>query len=389
MEHAIRKVFNKFGSSYKEKHPLNYDQKKVYNNITTCRTESLGTRIYQCEECGHMIFTYNSCKDRHCPNCQDYKKEIWIEKHKNEILDITYFHVVMTVPVELHPIFYHNLKKMYNLLFKASSETILELCEDKKYLGVKVGITSMLHTWGQTGQYHPHIHMIVTGGGLDELKNWKDCKNDYLLPVKVISRLFRGKLLSMIKEEELEFYNEYEYLNEKEELNKYLKPLYEKEWVCYSKEPFKNVGETYEYLGRYAFKVCMSNERVVKITDTHVTFKYRDRRDNNKEKTMAVTGEEFIRRFLLHTLPKGFMKIRHYGLLAGKNKKERLKELRTKTKTKRRIEEQTEKIKILNRITGKDVTKCSKCNGTLYLISETYPEKPPDVIQKIRKLRNA
>lgn len=389
MEHAISKVFKRFGSSYKEKHSLNYDQIRVYNNITTCRTESLGTRIYQCEECGHKIFTYNSCKDRHCPNCQDYKKEVWIEKHKNEILDITYFHVVMTVPAELHPIFYHNSKKMYNLLFKATSETILELCEDEKYLGVKVGITSMLHTWGQTGQYHPHIHMIVTGGGLDNLGNWKDCKNDYLLPVKVISRLFRGKLLSMIKEEELVFYNEYEYLNDKEELNKYLKPLYEKEWVCYSKEPFNNVGETYEYLGRYAFKVCMSNERILSITDKDVIFKYRDRHDNNKEKTMQVTGEEFIRRFLLHALPKGFMKIRHYGLLAGKNKKERIKELQIKTKTKRRKEKQIEKISILNRITGKDVTKCSKCNGMLYLVSEIYPKKPPNTGYKYRELKNA
>lgn len=389
MKHSISKVFKKFGNSYKENHLLNYDQIRVYNNITICRTESLGTRIYKCEECGHQIFTYNSCKDRHCPNCQDYKKEVWIEKHKNEILDITYFHVVMTVPAELHPVFYHNSKKMYNLLFKASSETILQLCEDKKYLGVKVGITSMLHTWGQTGQYHPHIHMIVTGGGLNNLGKWKDSKKDYLLPVKVISRLFRGKLLSMIKEEDLKFYNEYEYLNDKEELNKYLKPLYEKEWVCYSKEPFNNVGETYEYLGRYAFKVCMSNERIVKITDTQVTFKYRDRHDNNKEKAMTVTGEEFIRRFLLHALPKGFMKIRHYGLLAGKNKQERIKELQIKTNTRRREEKRIEKISLLNKITGKDITKCSKCKGNLYLVSEIYPKKPPDSAYKHRKLKNA
>lgn len=389
MNQAIRQVFIKFGDTYLKKYHPNYDQKKVFNNISTCRTKELGTRIYQCEKCGHKIYAYNSCKDRHCPNCQDYKKEVWIEKHKNEILDITYYHIVTTVPAELHPIFYHNQKKMYNLLFKASCETILELCEDKKQLGAKVGITAMLHTWSQKANYHPHVHMIVTGGGINNLGEWIDSKDDYFLPVKVISRKFRGKLLSMIKEEELTFYKEYEYLNDKKELNKYLKPLYDKEWVCYSKKPFNNVGEVYEYLGRYAFKVCMSNERIVKVTDTHVVFTYKDRMDNNKEKTMKLKGEEFIRKFLMHSLPHSFMKIRHFGLLAGRDKNKRIKELKIKTKTKRRKEKQIEKISLLNKITGKDVTKCTKCDGLLLLISETYKKKPPNIIKQYKKTQKA
>ena len=382
MRYAIRQIFEQFGEKYLNKYHPNYDQKRVFNNIITCRTDKLGTRIYQCEKCGHKIFTYNSCKDRHCPSCQDYKKEVWVEKHKDEILNITYYHIVMTVPAELHPVFYHNQKKMYNLLFKASSDTVMELCEDDKYLGAKIGITAMLHTWSQKNNYHPHIHMIVTGGGLDKFGVWKNCKESYFLPVKVLSRKFRGKLLSMIKKEELTFYNDYEYLNNENELKKYLEPLYNKEWVCYSKEPFNNVGEVYEYLGRYAFKVCMSNERIKNISDSRVTFTYKDRMDNNKEKVMNIKGEEFIRKFLMHTLPHSFMKIRHFGILAGKGKSKRIRELQIKTKTKMRKKEQIDKISLLNKITGKDVTKCTKCNGNIYLISEIYKRKPPNIILK-------
>ena len=389
MNNVIGQIFTKFGDTYLTKYQPNYDQRKVFNKIISCKTEELGTRIYACESCGHKVFTYNSCRDRHCPNCQDYQKEVWINKHKSEILDITYYHVVTTVPAELHVIFYHNKKKMYNLLFKAASETINELCEDEKYLGAKVGITSMVHTWSQKALYHPHIHMIVTGGGIDKYGKWKSSKDDYFLPVKVISRKFRGKLLSMIKEENLKFYGEYEYLNNKKELNKYLSPLYEKEWVCYSKKPFKNVGKVYEYLGRYAFRVCMSNERIVKITDTHVYFKYKDRMHNNKEKVMKVKGEEFIRKFLMHVLPHSFMKIRHYGLFAGKGRNERISKLQTLTKTLKRMEEKLDKISLLNKIVGKDVTKCPKCDGQLLLTIQKFKKKPPDIIQNVRKLRNA
>ena len=389
MKKTIQQVFNKFGSKYLDMYKPNYDQKKVYNQIITCKTDKLGTRIYKCEKCGHKIYTYNSCNNRHCPSCQDYKKEVWIEKHKNEILDTTYFHVVTTVPAELHVIFYHNIKKMYNLLFKASIETLMELSEDNKYLGAKVGITAMLHTWSQKANYHPHIHMIVTGGGIDKTGRWVNSKDNFFLPVKVISRKFRGKLLSMIKKEELSFYGEYEYLNNKNELNKFLKPLYEKQWVCYCKKPFENVGKVYEYLGRYAFKICMSNERIEKITQEDVYFKYRDRMNNNEEKVTHVKGEEFIRRYLMHTLPSSFMKIRHYGLFAGKGRKERLKKLQVLTKTTRRKEKQIEKISLLNKMIGRDVTKCTKCNGNLVLISRTFKEKPPDSIQKYRRLRNA
>lgn len=375
MSYSIQQVFKKFKDSYLKNNKLNYEQSSVFNNILNCRTETLGTRIYKCEDCGKTVFTYNSCRNRHCPNCQDYKKEVWIQDHKEDILNISYFHVVVTVPAELHIVFYHNQRKMYNLLFKASSETMIELCEDKKYLGVKVGITSMLHTWSQKGNYHPHIHMIVTGGGLDKLGKFKKSKKNFLIPVKVLSKKFRGKLLSMIKEEELEFYNEYEYLKDKNNLKTYLSPLYKKDWVCYSKPPFNNVGETYKYLGRYAYRVCMSNERIVKISDSHVWFTYKDRFDRNIKKITKVKGEEFIRRFLMHSLPKSFMKIRYYGILSGKGRKEKINKLKRLTNTLNQKEEKLSKLELLNKILGKDITKCINCNGEMHLIRQILPPK--------------
>lgn len=375
MSYSIQQVFKKFKDSYLKNNRLNYEQSSVFNNILNCRTETLGTRIYKCEDCGKTVFTYNSCRNRHCPNCQDYKKEVWIQDHKEDILNISYFHVVVTVPAELHIVFYHNQRKMYNLLFKASSETMIELCEDKKYLGVKVGITSMLHTWSQKGNYHPHIHMIVTGGGLDKLGKFKKSKKNFLIPVKVLSKKFRGKLLSMIKEEELEFYNEYEYLKDKNNLKTYLSPLYKKDWVCYSKPPFNNVGETYKYLGRYAYRVCMSNEKIVKMNDSHVWFTYKDRFDRNIKKIAKVKGEEFIRRFLMHSLPKSFMKIRYYGILSGKGRKEKINKLKRLTNTLNQKEEKLSKLELLNKILGKDITKCINCNGEMHLIRQILPPK--------------
>ncbi len=382
MKYTIQQIFNQFSDEYLKKYTPSYEQRKVLNKILDCRTEKLGTRIYQCEDCGKKILTYNSCKDRHCPSCQSYKKEVWINNHQDDILDITYFHVVTTVPSELHPIFYHNQRKMYSILFKVASETIMELCQDSKYLGAKVGITAMLHTWSQKGNYHPHIHMIVTGGGIDKMGNWKDSNPNYLLPVQVISRKFRGKLLDNIKKQQLKFYKDYDYLNDETNLNNYLSPLYKKEWVCYSKPPFKNVGEIYNYLGRYAFRVCMSNERIEKIEKNYVYFNYKDRKDRNIKKKEKIKGEEFIRKFLLHALPDSFMKIRYYGLLAGKGKKERIKKIKIMTKTRTiRLKFKT-KIEILNKMNGRDITKCQKCNGNIYLVINSISNKSPPINNK-------
>lgn len=381
MGYTIKQVFNNFKDSYLEKYRPSKEQLKAMNNIINCRTEAMGTRIYKCEKCGKKVFAYDSCKDRHCPNCQNYKKEKWIDNHQDDIINTPYFHIVTTVPAELHEVFYHNRREMYNLLLKASSETIMELSRDKKYLGAKVGITAMLHTWSQTGNYHPHVHMIVTGGGINDLGEYVKASEYFFLPVKVVSRVFRGKLLSFIKNSKtLKFYNQYEYLNNKKNLNDYLRPLYKKEWVCYCKEPFDNVKETYNYLARYAFRVCMTNDRIENITDTHVTFKYRDRKDHSKTKIMTIKGEEFVRKFLLHVLPKGFAKVRYYGLMAGRDKKARIQKLKILTKTTLQKIARRTQIEILNSIVGRDITKCG-CGGELELVNTKRPQPPPLVLK--------
>ena len=376
MSYTIQQVFTKFQRLYLKKYTPSYEQAKTMKNIINCRTERLGTRIYQCQSCGKKVFAYDSCKDRHCPNCQNYQKERWIDNHRNDVFNTPYYHVVTTVPKLLHGIFYHNKEVMYNMLFKAATDTVLELAKDKKYLGADVGITAMLHTWSQTANYHPHIHMIVTGGGLNSLGEYIYCKDDFI-PVEEISRVFSIKLLSLIKRSNsLSFYNQYEHLNDKEKLNEFLEPLYETEWVCYAKEPFKCVEETYEYLARYAFKVCMTNNRIVEIDDTHVTFKYRDPKDHANTKLMHIKGEEFIRKFLQHVLPKNFAKVRYYGLLAGRDKLKRLQKLKILTKTALQKIAKRTLVEILNSINGKEVTKC-ECGGDLKLISKKKANAPP------------
>lgn len=375
---TIQQVFINFSDEYLRKYKPSYEQTKALNNIKDCHTERKGTRIYQCQECGQQVFSYNSCRDRHCPNCQSYRREKWIDQHQKDIINTPYFHIVMTVPTELHGIFYHNQKEMYSLLFKTTSETILELCEDKKYLGAKVGITAMLHTWSQQGRYHPHIHMIVTGGGINKLGEFIYSKDEYLLPVKVISKVFRGKLLSGIKKSKtLKYYNKYEYLNNKNNLKRYLRPLYDKDWVCYSKKPFRNVNSVYEYLARYAFRVCMSNDRIINVDEETVEFKYKDRKNEGKTKTTRIKGEEFIRRFMLHILPKSFMKVRYYGIMAGKGKSERLRIIKKLTKTAKNKKEQRTKLEILNKILGREVNKCEKCGGKLELVLTLQGIPPP------------
>lgn len=378
MSNAIQEVFKKFGNSYKKTNTMSTEQRKVFESIINCKTRSMGGHIYKCEECGEKVYSYNSCKNRHCPNCQEFKKEQWIMKHEEEILQVPYYHIVFTLPGELHKIFYHNKRKCYNIILKSAAEVVLELTRDKKYLGARPGIVEMLHTWTQVAAYHPHVHMIVTGGGLTDDGIWKRAKEDFFLPIKVIEAKFRGKVLAKLKEEKLEFYKEIEYLKDKGELNKYLSGLYEKPWICYCKPPFQDVKSVYKYLAKYVYKVCMANERIERIFEKSVTFKYKDSDDRSISKKMNLKGEEFIRRFLLHVLPKNFMKIRYYGLFSGRGKKERIKRLKIITKTKNNESKLLDKLELLNKINGFDVRICQKCSGNLILIKTIDRIRGPD-----------
>ena len=306
-------------------------------------------------------------KNRHCPKCQTLSKEKWIENQKYQLLNIGYFHVVMTVPDTLHSFILQNQNKCYALLFKAVSETLKELAMDKKYLGAQIGFTSILHTWGQNIMFHPHIHCIVPGGGLNSLGQWVISRKKFFLPVKVLSRKFRGKFLYYLKQSfyagAFEFFGQIKYLENPQEFENFLTPNYKKEWIVYCKPPFKTAATVVEYLGRYTHRVAISNNRIIKLEDGQVSFKWRDYKDNSKWKVMTVTAEEFIRRFVLHILPSGFMKIRHYGLLGNRNRTKKLNICKNLTNTPILEKIKISTIALIEKILGKKAFLCPKCNS--------------------------
>ena len=368
----IQEILNKGLDEYLEKHKVVGYKQKVIKAIKDCKTEKLGAHKYVCDECGHEEIAYNTCRNRHCPNCQFGKKLKWIEARKSEVLNVKYYHVVFTIPSEIYTVVLQNQEKMYKILFKASAETLQELAGDEKYLGAEIGFFSILHTWGQNLMYHPHIHCVVTGGGLTEAEKWKEKEEDFFIPVKVMSRKFRGKFLSYMKKEKLKYYGENEYLDNPENYDNLIQSMYNKEWVVYCKEPFNNAESVIQYLGRYTHRVAISNERIIEVEDDKVTFKWRDYKDNNKMKEMTITIEEFIRRFLIHILPPKFMKIRYYGILGNRNKKKKL--LKCKILTRTKVEENNKKLPILEllkKTLGKDFNLCPHCKKGHMLMPNT------------------
>ena len=321
--YTIQDIFKTYGPEYIKNHNLSKEQWKVYNAIINCGTKDLGFHICTCTECGEEYFGFNSCRNRHCPMCQNYAREKWIQKESSYLLNSKYFHIITTVPYELNEIFLFNQKICYDILFKSTSESILELANDPKWLGAKVGITSILHTWGRTLEFHPHIHSIVTGGGLKN-NHWVSCNKDYIFKVQVLGSLFRGKFLACLKHE-FDNLNLNDNLKDIKAFNKFLEPLYNKTWITYIEPPKGEAENVIEYVGRYSFRVAISNERIIDVSDGFVTFEYKDYRDGGKIKQMTISAEEFIRRFLLHVLPDRFTKIKHYGLLANRNKKSNIR----------------------------------------------------------------
>jgi hypothetical protein len=297
--------------------------------IEICRTALLGGHVDECDHCKALKISYNSCRNRHCPKCQCLDKERWLEARKNDLLPVRYFHVVFTLPEPLRPMALRNQKVLYQILFRASSQTLKELTQDPKHLGAEIGFIALLHTWSQTLIDHPHLHCIVTAGGLSpDGKQWIPGKEDFFLPVKVLSRLFRGKFLAYLKKAydkgQISFPGRISHLKEQNELGALLNALYGQEWNVYCKPSFRDAETLMEYLGRYSHRVAISNNRLVKIEGNQVTFTYRDRNDNDQIKLMTLDASEFIRRFLLHILPDGFVKIRHYGILSTRNRKTKL-----------------------------------------------------------------
>jgi hypothetical protein len=355
----VADIFRRYGPSYREKHKLPLTHLRTMHAIEVCRTADVGGHVDECEECGHIKISYNSCRNRHCPKCQFLKKEKWVEARGKELLPIEYFHVVFTMPDELNPLALRNREVVYNILFKAASETLTELA--KKRLGVKAGFIAVLHTWGQNLMDHPHLHCIVSGGGLSQGK-WISSKRRFLFPVKVMSRLFRGKFLSFLKKA----YERSGLQAAEEDFTSSLRGLYAREWVVYSKPPFNGPENVLGYLGRYTHRIAITNHRVIGMEDGKVSFLWKDYADHNKQKVMTVDASEFIRRFLLHVLPDGFVKIRRYGFLSNRHRKECLEACRMLLGAKKPepVPSETWQESLL-RITGIDVTRCPLCEGRM------------------------
>jgi Putative transposase/Transposase zinc-binding domain len=329
----VADIFRGHGSAWRRANAghVSLEQLKVMSAIESCRTAALGGHVLRCKDCSHTLIAYNSCRNRHCPKCQGAAAKAWLAEREAELLPLPYFHVVFTVPAEIAVIAYQNKAVIYDILFKASAETMLTIAADPKHLGARIGITSVLHTWGSALVHHPHIHMIVPGGGLSlDGKRWLSCRSRYLLPVKVLSRLFRRliltKLLAAHQAGQLNFFSDHAALTERKAFAAYLSPLRRVEWYVYSKPPFGGPKAVLAYLSRYTHRVAISNRRLIACDERGVTFSYKDYRADGRAryKVMTLATGEFIRRFLIHVLPAGFHRIRHYGLFASASRAENI-----------------------------------------------------------------
>jgi Putative transposase/Transposase zinc-binding domain len=331
----VADIFRDHGAAWRQANRghVSLAQLKVMSAIERCRTAALGGHVARCENgaCGHTTIAYNSCRNRHCPKCQGAAAREWLAERQAELLPVPYFHVVYTLPGRIADIAYQNKAAIYGILFKASAETMLRIAADPKRLGARIGFISVLHTWGSAITHHPHVHMIVPGGGLsaDGLR-WIAGRPDYLLPVSVLSQLFRGLMLSLLLEAHgdgrLRFFGEHAALADEKAFKAFLAPLWRSGWVVYAKKPFSGPAAVLAYLARYTHRVAISNSRLIAAGANGVTFKYKDYRLDGPEryKIMTLAPHEFIRRFLLHVLPKGFHRIRHYGLLANGSRAENI-----------------------------------------------------------------
>ncbi|MGB2626174.1 MAG: IS91 family transposase [Candidatus Acidiferrum sp.] len=315
------------GSSFIERSRkwIGWKHIKVLLAIARCRTAALGGHIDECTRCGHRAISYNSCRNRHCPKCQAGARERWLEKRRRELLPTPYVHVVFTLPRPLAPLALQNKKLIYDLLFRTSAETLLEVARDPKHLGAEIGFFSVLHTWSQKLELHPHVHCVVPAGGLSpDRTRWIKPHYDFFLPVRVLSRVFRGKFCAALKRSfhdgTLNFHGDLKILAQPETFAAWMRLLFRKDWVVYAKPPFGGPEYVLRYLGRYTHRVAISNHRLVSFADSQVTFRWRDSAHQNEQKLLTLALDEFLRRFLLHLLPQGFVRIRHFGFLANRRR---------------------------------------------------------------------
>ena len=378
----VADIIGRHGDEFLQNHSTSRQQRRVMRAIVQCRTAALGGHLYKCDNCGEKVPVYNSCRNRHCPKCQSLAKARWLEARQRELLPVSYFHVVFTLPDCLAELVPHNGRVIYNLLFRAASETLLTIAADPKHLGARIGFFGVLHTWGQTLIVHPHLHCVVPGGGLSaDGSRWIGCRRGFFVPVRVLSALFSGLFLHYLEQAylkgDLQFTGQLEAVERPDAFSGLLKKARKKKWVVYAKRPFGGPQQVLDYLGRYTHRVAISNSRLLRLEQGKVTFAWRDYRDAGATKHMTVEAEDFIRRFLVHVLPDGFQKIRYFGLMANRRRALNLalcRSLITDVQPAQPATELKDWKERYRELTGTDVSLCAACNqGTLVRVQVLPP----------------
>jgi hypothetical protein len=382
----VADIFRRYGPDYRHTHGASLSQayRRVMRSIEVCRTAALGGHVEQCDTCGHQRMAYNSCRDRHCPKCQSLTRAQWLEERRAELLDTEYFHVVFTVPQEIAAIAYQNKRVVYNILFRATAETLRTIAADPTHLGAEIGFLAVLHTWGQTLLHHPHLHCVVPGGGIaPDGTRWIACRPGFFLPVRVLSRLFRRVFLEQLEQAsatgQLQFSDTLAPLHEPQAFAAYLAPLRHREWVVYAKKPFGSAQRVLDYLGRYTHRVAISNNRLLSMDNDQITFRWKDYRQHNKQKLMPLSPTEFIRRFLLHVLPSGFQRIRHFGFLGNRYRQAKLdlcRHLLAMTPSPSVLPTRVDYRDRYEQLTGKSLRVCPVCAQGQMVRVETLPTCP-------------
>jgi hypothetical protein len=376
----VADIFRRYGEAFRQAlgNALPCAQRRVMSAIETCRTAVLGGHVEECDQCGHQSHAYNSCRNRHCPKCQSLARAQWLEDRRAELLPVEYFHVVFTLPAAIA---FQNKHEVYNLLFRATAETLRTIAADPKHLGAEIGFFAVLHTWGQNLLHHPHLHCIVPGGGLSpDHQRWIACRPGFFLPVRILSRLFRRLFLEGLQQAfeagRLRFSATLEPLGDPKEFANYLAPLRNTEWVVYAKRPFGGPEQVLEYLGRYTHRVAVSNHRLIDAEGGRVSFHWKDYRHHDRQKVMTLDAEEFIRRFLLHVLPSGLQRIRHFGLLGNRHRAQNLTLCRTLLAVPAppvTPDEPLDYRAFYQKLTGRSLLECPNCHGGHMVEIATLP----------------
>lgn len=368
---SVQDVFRRFYPRYLERYTPSPMQAEAARCIMGCRTAQMGANVQVCTDCGCISIHYNSCRNRCCPMCQALQKEKWMDQRREDVLDAPYFHMVFTVPAELNPVIYSNQELLYGALYRAASATISQLSIEEKHLGAKVGFICILHTWGSEMNFHPHIHTILLGGGLTEGRQWKDKGSSFFLPVKAASEVFRGKYMAELKllweQGQLSFYGTAGKYRNHYGFKELLGRCYSKGWVVYCKKTFNGAQSVISYLGRYTHRIAISNRRILRMDGSTVTFSVKDYRQEGRWKELTLPGVEFIRRFLMHVPPKGFVRVRHYGLLSSRSKKKNLALCRNLLGCRKYLSElkNMDTAQMMEHLWGIKIYVCRHCGGPL------------------------